>query len=316
MDFTLRILGTASAMPVSDRFPSAQVLSVHGRLFLVDCGEGTQFQLVKYGVSMMKIDTVCLSHIHGDHVFGLFGLLSTLGMKGRTAPLQLYAPRSFAPILKFYLSYYGEGLPFEIRFHPVEATAPELLYETKGLELLAFPLRHKIETFGYLFREKRPQWNVRKDKLAEYGFTLTEIGALKRGEPVVRGEQVISNAEAAYLPYAPRSYAYCSDTAPFPELSGWVKGVDLLYHETTFLEENAELAENRHHATTFQAARCALEAGAGRLLIGHYSSRHGDIPAFQEECRRIFPQTYATREGEVYEVPMKSGDGSAGEKRG
>ena len=296
------MLGTASAMPVVNRNQSAQALQVHGRLFLVDCGEGVQNQMVRYRVPMMKLDSVFISHIHGDHVFGIFGLLSTLGMKGRRTPLNIFAPVSFGPILKFFLSYYGDGIAFEIRFTPLKMKAPEVILETKTAQVLAFPLNHGIETFGFLFREKEPMMNVRKEAIAEYGLTLTEIGALKRGEDVLRPEGIIPNAAAAYKPFEPRSYAYVSDTAPFPEETEWLRGVTVLYHEATYLEELADQGALRHHSTTLQAASVARDAGAGRLLIGHYSSRTRESAPYEAECRKVFPATYAASDGDVYEI--------------
>ena len=213
MNFTLKVLGTASALPTTERYPSAQVLDVRGRLFMIDCGEGTQIRLRKAGVSFLKIEHICLSHIHGDHIFGLFGLLSTMTMLGRTAQLNIYAPKSFAPTLEFFRKQFGEGILYDINFLPLEMSSPEIIYENKSMELLAFPLNHRIETFGFLFREKKPLHNVYKEAIARYGLTLTEIGTLKRGEDVIREDgTVISNSEAAYIPYQPRSYAYCSDT--------------------------------------------------------------------------------------------------------
>ncbi len=305
MNFTLKIMGTASAMPVVGRNQSAHVLEVHERFFLIDCGEAVQLQLLKYRIPMMKIDSIFISHIHGDHLFGIFGLLSTLGMKGRTAPLIIYAAPGFAPIMKFFLSYYGEGLAYEIRFVPLTMKEPEVVYSTKTLEVLAFPLNHKIETFGFLFREKEPMYNVRKDCIERYGLTLTEIGSLKRGEDVVREDCVISAAKVAYKPYVPRSYAYVSDTAPFPELASWVKGVDLLYHEATYLHELAEHAAPRHHSTTIQAAQCALDAGARKLVIAHYSSRNLNTKLYENECRTVFPETYAASDGDVFDIPLE-----------
>lgn len=304
MDFTLRIMGSASAKPVIDRFQSAQVLSVHGRSFLIDCGEGVQVQLQRYGVSIMKIDSIFISHIHGDHVFGIFGLLSTMGMLGRSTPLNIYAPVSFGPILKFFLSYYGEGVMFEIRHVALKMKEPEIVYETKSLEISAFPLNHGIETFGFLFKEKAPQRNVWKHMLSRYEFTLTEIGTLKRGEDVVREDETIRCEDATYIPWVPRSYAYCSDTAPFPELASWIRGVDLLYHESTYLEEQVELAAKRHHSTTKQAAQCALDAGAKKLVIAHYTSRVRDAAVFEAECRKVFPETYAASDGSVFDIPL------------
>jgi ribonuclease Z len=323
MDFTLKIMGSGSAMPVTDRNQSAQVLVVHGRSFLIDCGEGTQRQMVRSGVSPMKIDSIFISHIHGDHVFGLFGLLSTMGMKARTTPLNVYGPNAVGPLLKFFQSFYGDGLSFELRFIPVSAKEPEVIMETKTMEVLAFPLNHGIECYGYMFREKEPLMDIRKEAVAEYGFTRAEIGALKRGEDILRPagpdegatfmngfvrhsgiseDLLIRNSDVAYKPFEPRSYAYCSDTAPFPEEASWVKGVDLLYHETTYLDSLKDQAEKRHHSTTLQAAALAEEAGVGKLVIGHYSSRSGNPEEYERECRTIFPETYAAEDGFVFEV--------------
>ena len=309
MDFTLTVLGTASAKPIPGRNQSAQVLSVRGRSFLIDCGEGVQTRLQESRISILKIESIFISHIHGDHVFGLFGLLSTMGMLSRMTPLNIYAPVSFGPILKFFLSYYGDGILFEIRHIPMKMKSPEMIYHTKSLEVYAFPLNHGIETFGWLFREKEPAMNVRKWKIDEYALSLTEIGAVKRGEDVVRtapdgSTVVLPFEELGYRPYNPRSYAYCSDTAPFPELSSWVKGVDLLYHETTYPSELTAEAAKRHHSTTIQAAECALEAGVKKLVIGHYSSRRYDQSLYLEECRSVFPETYAANDGDVFDVPL------------
>ena len=303
--FRLTVLGTASAMPVRDRFQSAHVLSVHGRLSLIDCGEGVQRQLMRYGISLLKIDSIYISHTHGDHLFGLFGLLSTIGMLGRQAPLHIYGPADLGPILDFHISSQGKWLGYPLSFHPLGMKSPEVVFETKAMEVLSFPLRHGVPTYGYLFREKMPQMNVRKDKLAEYGFSLTEIGTLKSGGDVVRGDAVIPNSEAAYLPFVPRSYAYCSDTAPFPDLAEWVRGVDLLYHEATYVDALSDQALSRHHSTTLQAAQCARDAGVGKLIIGHYSSRVQDISLYETECRSIFPETYAANDGDVFDVEMK-----------
>ena len=329
MNFTLKILGTASALPTVNRYPSAQVLDVRGRLFLIDCGEGAQMQMRRMGISYLKIENICISHIHGDHLFGIFGLLSTMSMLGRTAHLNIFAPRAFGPVLKFYMSYFGEGTGFEIEHHVLSSKSPEVVWESRSTEMLAFPLNHRIEAFGFIIREKMPMFNVRKEAIQKYGLTLAEIAALKRGEDVVRpaGDDsgpsfengfrrfsggpeplVISMEEAAYIPYTPRSYAYCSDTAPFPELSGWVRGVDLLYHEATYPAEMKELAVKTFHSTTEDAARCALEAGAGRLVIGHYSSRFSDLTPFLEQTKAVFPKTFLAHELDKVEIPLKKSE--------
>lgn len=305
MRFTVTILGSASAMPVSGRNQSAQVLCVRERFFLVDCGEGAQRQMVRYRVPMQKIEAVFISHIHGDHVFGLPGLLSTFGMQGRTAPLQIFGPQNLGPLLKFYLSYYGEGLPYEIRFTPLKMKAPETIFESKTVAVDAFPLNHGIDTFAYIFREKDPLYNVRKEAIGRFGLSLTEIGSLKRGEDVVREDgSVISVAEWAFKPYVPRSYAYCSDTAVFPEEAKWLHGIRWIYHETTYLSELEEQARIRSHSTTLQAARLAADADAEQLFIGHYSSRNGDTAQYEAECRSLFPNTRALQDGDVLDFPF------------
>ena len=305
MNFTLNILGTASALPTVNRYPSAQVLDVRGRLFLIDCGEGVQMQIRRQHLPISKIDTVFISHLHGDHTFGIFGLLSTMSMLGRKVPLHIFAPPAFGRILDDFMASFGAGFNFEPIHHPVSVKGPETVLRTRNLEVLAFPLNHRIETYGFLFRETQPQNNVRKEAIGKYGLTLAEIGTLKGGGDIRREDgTVILNSEAAYLPYEPRSFAYCSDTAPFPELAEYVKGVDLLYHETTFPKEMAELAAATWHSTTVQAAECAAKAGVKRLLAGHYSSRFQDVSFFLDEIRAVFPDAEGAREGMKIEIPL------------
>ena len=303
MNFTLNVLGTASALPTTERYPSAHVLDVRGRLFMIDCGEGAQMQLRRAKVSFLKIEHICLSHNHGDHVFGIFGLLSTMGMLGRSSTLNIYAPKSFRPVLDFFMTQFGDGVKYDINLVELDMSVPEVVYENRTTELLAFPLNHRVDTFGFIIREKVPSYNVYKEAISRYGLSLAEIGALKRGEDVVREDCVIPHSEAAYIPFIPRSYAYCSDTAPFPELAQWVKGVSLLYHEATFPEEMAEMAEKTFHSTTVQAAQTALDAGVGRLLVGHYSSRFPSVDFYLDQMRDIFPEVALAHDGDVVEIP-------------
>lgn len=305
MNFTLKILGTASALPISDRYPSAQVLDVRGRLFLIDCGEGVQVRMRQTSTSYLGVEAIFISHLHGDHLFGIFGLLSTMALMGRTGKLDIFAPRAFRPVLEFFLSRFGEGFNYEIVHHPLSMTAPETVLELRNVTASAFPLNHKIDCFGFLFREKEPELNVRKSKIEEFGLGIAEIASAKRGEDIVRGDMTIPNAELTYVPYVPRSYAYCSDTAPFPELAQWVRGVDLLYHEATYPDEMASKAAARFHSTARDAARCAQEAGVGRLLIGHYSSKYPDLSVFLSQAREVFPDTDLAQDRAVIEIPLQ-----------
>lgn len=307
MNFIVKILGTASALPTTHRFPSAQVVDVRGRLFMIDCGEGAQIQLRKAKVSFLNIEHICLSHIHGDHIFGIFGLLSTMGLLARKAPLNIFAPAGFAPILEFFKSQFGEGLLFDIHFIPLEMKEPEVVYENRKTELLAFPLNHRVDTYGFIIREKMPQRNVRKEAISQYDLSLTDIGTLKRGEDIVResdsGEpQVIKNEEVTYYRYMPRSYAYCSDTAPFAELADWVRGVDLLYHEATFPEDMEEMAEKTHHSTTIQAASVAKAAEVKRLIVGHYSSRFPSVDFYLDQIKTVFAEAMLANDGDIIEI--------------
>ena len=307
MNFTVKILGTASALPTTHRFPSAQVVDVRGRLFMIDCGEGAQIQLRKAKVSFLNIEHICLSHIHGDHIFGIFGLLSTMGLLARKAPLNIFAPAGFAPILEFFKTQFGEGLLFDIHFIPLEMKEPEVVYENRKTELLAFPLNHRVDTYGFIIREKMPQRNVRKEAISQYDLSLTDIGTLKRGEDIIResdsGEPlVIKNEDVTYYRYMPRSYAYCSDTAPFAELADWVRGVDLLYHEATFPEDMEEMAEKTHHSTTIQAASVAKAAGVKRLVVGHYSSRFPSVDFYLDQIKTVFAEAMLANDGDIIEI--------------
>ena len=304
MNFTLNVLGTASAKPTSSRNPSAQVLDVRGRLFLVDCGEGAQRQFCRQRLSFDRIDAIFISHIHGDHVFGLPGLLSTIGLATSRKSIKVFGPQALGAILKFYLSYYGDQIGIRVDFIPVKTKGPQVIFENKFLTVEAFPLNHRIETYGYLFREKTPQLNVRKDAIGRYGLGIAEICSLKNGEDVVRENEIIRSEEVTYLPYPPRSYAYCSDTAPFPSLAEWVRCVDILYTEATYMADLEKEAAARFHSTTLQAARLAREAGAKKLVVAHYSSRYRDTAPLLSEIRSVFPNAEAANDGDVYDVPL------------
>jgi ribonuclease Z len=301
----LTVLGTSSALPTSERFPSAHVLNAHERLFLIDCGEGTQMQLRKNRIRFGKINHIFISHLHGDHVFGLYGLLSTFSLLGRKDPLHLYAPENYNNILQSHLNDFDIHLSFEIDFTPLSGKKPVQILDDKYLTVTSFPLQHRVPAFGFLFREKLAERNIIKERIEEYNIPTVRIAAIKKGADFVTQDgTVIKNEELTLPPSEPLSYAYCSDTRYFKRLASFVKGVNLLYHEATFDKSKDDLAMTTGHSTTLDAARTALNAGAGRLLIGHFSGRYRDISFLVDEARTIFPNTYAAIDGKSF----KAGD--------
>ena len=301
----LTVLGTSSALPTSERFPSAHVLNAHERLFLIDCGEGTQMQLRKNRIRFGKINHIFISHLHGDHVFGLYGLLSTFSLLGRKDPLHLYAPENYNNILQSHLNDFDIHLSFEIDFTPLSGKKPVQILDDKYLTVTSFPLQHRVPAFGFLFGEKLAERNIIKERIEEYNIPTVRIAAIKKGADFVTQDgTVIKNEELTLPPSEPLSYAYCSDTRYFKRLASFVKGVNLLYHEATFDKSKDDLAMTTGHSTTLDAARTALNAGAGRLLIGHFSGRYRDISFLVDEARTIFPNTYAAIDGKSF----KAGD--------
>ena len=318
MEFSFLTMGTASALPTANRYPSAHILTVRERLFLIDCGEGAQMQMRKYGVSFAKIDHIFISHLHGDHLFGLFGLLSTMAMGGRTGDLHIFAPGGFDKILSFFMEQFGEGIKYNIEFHPISCKEPVQIFDSRQLEVLAFPLVHRGETYGFLFKEKEPQLNVHKHLIEPYNLSLYDIARLKEGSDIIREssfidddgsevvyEETLKNEDFTYLPYKPRSFAYCTDTLPFKRLAGWIKGADLIYHDSTYTNEFADLAKTTFHSTSSAAACCAKEAGVGKLVLGHYSSRYKSLDTMLEEAQNIFPNSALAKEGMKFEIPLE-----------
>ena len=309
MTFRVTILGSSSALPTVRKHPSAHALNVHEQFFLIDCGEGTQTQLRRYGISPLKINSIFLTHLHGDHVFGLFGLLSTLGLLGRRTPLHIFAPHPVEAILYSHLQYFDAELPYRLQITEVDTCKYQLIYENKTLEVWTVPLRHRVPTAGYLFREKAPPRNIRKELIPAYGLSLAQIQAAKQGRDIALSDgTLVPNAVLTYQPYIPRSYAYLSDTAYSAKAAGLVAGADLLYHEATFRDADRGLARQTGHSTTLQAAKAALAAGAGRLLIGHFSSRYRDDAALVGEARTLFPATDAAVEGDTWDIRPRVDD--------
>jgi ribonuclease Z len=306
MTFSLTVLGSSSALPTENRFPTAHVLNVHERFFLIDCGEGAQMQLKRFGnIKYSKLNDIFISHLHGDHIFGLFGLISSLDLMERTTDLNIYAHEDLKKILDSHLKYFGENMSYRVVVHPVNTDVNDIIYEDSSMTVETIPLKHRIPTCGYLFREKTPQRNIHKALITKYNIPVADIVRIKNGENFkLSSGQEIPNEELTYLPYPTRSYAFCSDTMYSERVVEIVKGVDLLYHEATFLNDMQDMAHQTAHSTTVEAGKVALNAGVKRLLIGHFSSRYDNsmLSQFQKEVQYVFPNSDIVQEGMTYEI--------------
>lgn len=306
MSIAVTILGNSSAKPTASGHPSAQVVNVNEQYFLVDAGEGVQRQMARRGISALKLRAVFISHLHGDHMYGLFPLLSTLGLYGRRTPLRIYAPRPFGEMLECFLRLCETNLPYTPEWVEVDTTKHQIIFENDSTEVWSLPLRHRIPTAGYLFRQKEPALNVKKYAIERYGLSVKQIVDAKRGEDIVlESGEVLSNDVITYRPYSTLSYAYCSDTNYSARLARMVEGVDVLYHEATYAADMRKTAKERGHSTTEDAAKVAKMAGVGRLLIGHFSSRYKDLSLLLDEARAVFPATDIAREGETFLIEPK-----------
>ncbi len=301
--FRVHILGCGSALPTPRHHASAQVVEVRGKLFLVDCGEGTQIQLRRSHIRFTKISAVFISHLHGDHCFGLIGMLSTFGLLGRTARLAIYAPQALEEVLRLQMKLFCHDFDYEVDFHAVDTARQQVVYDDRSLTVETLPLEHRMPCCGYLFREKPLQPHIRRDMIDFYHIPLSQIGNIKAGADWTTPDgDIVPNSQLVTPAQQPRSYAYCSDTRYIPTLHKRIMGVSTLYHESTYGEDNLTLAQKYCHSTARQAAQVALDAHAGKLLLGHYSQRYDDEQVLLREAQEVFPQSFLTDEQAFFDV--------------
>jgi ribonuclease Z len=303
-DFEVTILGSSSATPTFTRNPSAQVVQLLGRYFLIDCGEGTQIQLRRFRIKFQKINQVFISHLHGDHYLGLMGFLQTLHLLGRTYPLQLYAPEPLKEIIDIQLKYSETTLRYPLEFYAINTLQHIKIWEDNCVEIYTLPLKHRIACAGFLIKEKEKLFSLKKEKIAQYNISVAALKSIKEGNDFIAEDgKIIPNNELVYPKQKPRSYAYCSDTAYLPnDLPSLINGVNLLYHESTFLSSHQQRATETLHSTAQQAAHIAYLSNVKKLLLGHFSARYPRLDDFLSEARVIFPETYLVEEGKTYIV--------------
>lgn len=301
--FKVHILGCGSALPTPRHNASSQIVEIRGKMIMVDCGEGTQMQLRRMHVRFTQIAAVLISHLHGDHCFGLIGMISSFGMLGRNTPLHIYAPGEFEPILNSLMTMFCGGLNFEVVFHAVDTAANEVICETKGFTIETIPLKHRIPCCGFLFRERQSLPHIRRDMIDFYGIPLSQVNNIKNGADGVAADGgIIVNDRLTKPAGQPRAYAYCSDTKYLPNLYKSLTGVNTLYHESTYANDCEGNAKKYFHSTAAQAARVARAASVDKLVLGHYSARYKDENILLDDAKSIFPNSFLSKEGLVFDV--------------
>jgi ribonuclease Z len=303
MNLELFILGSSSATPTRERHPSAQLLRIENEKILLDCGEGTQKQLMRYGLKHTGIDYICISHLHGDHYFGLIGLISTMSLLGRTELLNIIGPPPLKDIVDMMILHGGMKLKFELNFIFTREDKAELLVETPTYTISSFPLQHRIHCTGFIIREQPKEKHLNMEAIRSYDIAVDHFRHIKAGNDYIGPDGTrIANHLITFEPLPPKSYAYCSDTVFDESIAAYVQGVNMLYHEATYLSLHSERAAQYFHSTAAQAAEIARLAGAGELLIGHFSSRYDHLKPLLDEARQVFPQTRLALEGERFTV--------------
>ena len=295
--FELHILGCGSALPTTRHFATSQVVNLRDKLFMIDCGEGAQMQLRKSRLKFSRLNHIFISHLHGDHCFGLMGLISTFGLLGRTAELHIHSPKGLEELLTPMLNFFCHTLAYKVIFHEFDTRQTSVVYEDRSMTVTTIPLQHRIPCCGFLFAEKARPNHIIRDMVDFYKVPVYELNRIKNGSDYVTPEgEVIANTCLTRPSDPPRKYAYCSDTIFRPEIVEQLSGVDLLFHEATFAESELARAKETYHTTAAQAARIALEAGVRQLVIGHFSARYEDESILLKEASAVFPNTILAKE--------------------
>lgn len=302
-EFSVTILGSSAALPYKNRNLTSQVVNYAGRLFLIDCGEGTQMQLMKLKVKFMRINHIFISHLHGDHFYGLIGLVSTFHLLGRKENLHIYGPPMLEQIITLQLEASMTNLVYKVVYHQTNSDRVETIFEDEKISVASFPMSHRIPTTGFLFAEKQHQRHINLEAAGKYDVPYTSFNILKAGNDFQKEDgSLIKNNLLTIEPEPPRSFAFCSDTVYHEALAGRVQKCNLLYHEATFMSDMAEVAKAKMHSTSAEAATVAMQSGADKLLIGHFSARYDDLLPLLEEARSVFPESYLAEEGKTYQV--------------
>jgi len=301
--FSVTILGSSSALPTSHRIPTAHLVNHDERFFLIDCAEGAQAQMRRFRANFSRINHIFISHLHGDHILGLPGFLSTLALLGRKTELHIYAPEALENYLKSGFQLMASEPPYPIVFHAHNESEFNLIYEDKKLEIYSFPLRHRISCSGFLFKEKKKLLQLKKEAIDLYGIPVHWRNRIKNGENFTREDGKVFSNNLLTMPASPSlSYAFCTDTLYMPSLTKHLQDVDVLYHESTFLDADLKLARTTMHSTAKQAAELALKLNVAKLIIGHYSSRYPKLEDFLIEAKKVFNNTYLATEGDTHTI--------------
>lgn len=303
MKFTVTILGSGSAIPTSRRNPTSQYILCCNRKILIDCAEGTQMQLRKMGIKMQRIEHICISHLHGDHYFGLVGLLSTMHLLGRVTPINIYGPEALEKIIRLQLEAGGARLAYPLIFQVLPINGAGEIFNDGKISIAHFPLKHKIETHGFVIQELVKERTLLVEKAKKAGALIEHYAHLKKGHNVKLENGVELRAEELTLiGEKERKYAYCSDTAYTESVVPFIHDVDVLYHEATFIEEMKDRATETKHSTAKEAATIAVKSGAKKLLIGHLSARYDNGEAHLIEAKSIFDNSFVVEDGDIYEI--------------